>query len=62
MSPAIEAQRLTARAGSTVAHSTARRGGCPTLADVRHAARMARRARRIANRTTNHHSTPEVPR
>jgi Cdc6-like AAA superfamily ATPase len=61
MSPAVESDRLAARAGATCTRSTLRRGGCPTLPDARRAARMARRARMIAAQT-NHHSTPEVPR
>lgn len=63
MSPAVIADRLDARA---LAHAhrprdTGRRGQCPTLAEVRRACRMARRARLIAARPTNHHSTTEVP-
>lgn len=64
MSPAVEASRLTARAGASCTGREAthqrRRGECPTLAAVRRAARMERRARIIAARP-NHHSTQEVP-
>lgn len=60
MSPAVEAARLTARAGAECTGRAAR-GACPTLPAVRRAARMERRARIIATRP-NHHSTPEVPR
>lgn len=45
----VIADRLDARAhaAATPPRGGARRGSCPTLADIRRAGRMARRARRI---------------